>query len=120
MPVVPRCCLKKGGAGFRKAVTFGGYLTRLDVVAYDADVVVSVRPRVLMPESYHVPELMHHDSKLVAVLADGNGLGSASPAAHVGATPSGKSYSVTLVQDKSLAFHHLQQSRLVPNNCGYL
>lgn len=67
------------------------YLTRLDVVPYNADVVVSVRPRVLVPEPDHVAELVHHDSKLVAVFANGNGLGSSAPAAHVRATPRGKS-----------------------------
>lgn len=64
-------------------IHFEVYLTRLDVVTYNADVVVSVRSRVLMPESYHVTELMDHDSKLVTVFTNGNGLGSSAPATHV-------------------------------------
>lgn len=62
-------------------------LTRLDVVPDDADVFVSVRPRVLVPESDHMTQFVHHDAELVAVLPDGNGLRSSAPATHVRATP---------------------------------
>ena len=41
-----------------------------DVVADDVDVVVSVRPRVLVPKADDVAELVDHYAQLVAVLAD--------------------------------------------------
>ena len=47
---------------------------------------VTVRPRVLVPESYHVTQLVHHDAELVAVLADGDGLRPVASLAHKGTT----------------------------------
>ena len=43
---------------------------------------VTVRSRVLVPEPYHVTQLVHHDAELVAVLADGDGLRSVASLAH--------------------------------------
>lgn len=64
-------------------------LTWLDVVPDDADMFVSVGPGVLVPETNHVAQLMHHYSKLVTVLSYGDGLGTATPAAHIGTAPAG-------------------------------
>lgn len=50
------------------------YLTCHDIVPDDLDVVVSIRPRVLVPEANHVAQLVDHDAELVAVLSDGDGL----------------------------------------------
>lgn len=36
--------------------------------------VVSVRSGVFVPEAHHVPQLVYHDTELVTVLADGDGL----------------------------------------------
>ena len=66
------------------------WLTWLNVVPDDADVLVTVRPRVLVPEADHVTQLVHHNAKLVAVLADGDGLGASTPAAHIRAAPVGR------------------------------
>lgn len=63
--------------------------TWLDVLSEDADVLVAVRPRVLVPEADHVSQLVSHYSKLVAVFADGDGLRAAPPPAHVGAAAGG-------------------------------
>lgn len=64
-------------------------LSWLDVLAHDGDVAVPVGPRVLVPEADDVAQLMHHDSKLVTVLADGDGLRAPTTATHVGAAPAG-------------------------------
>lgn len=64
--------------------------TWLDVLAHDGDVAVPVGPRVLVPEADDVAQLMHHDSKLVTVLADGDGLRAPTSATHVGAAPGGR------------------------------
>lgn len=64
--------------------------TWLDVLAHDGDVAVPVGPRVLVPEADDVAQLMHHDSKLVTVLADGDGLRAPTTATHVGAAPGGR------------------------------
>jgi hypothetical protein len=47
-------------------------LTGHYVLAYDLNMVVAVRACVLMPEANHVTQLMDHDTKLVAVLPNGN------------------------------------------------
>lgn len=64
-------------------------LTWLDVVPDDADMFVSVGPGVLVPETNHMAKLMNHYSKLVTVLSYGDGLGTATPAAHIGTAPAG-------------------------------
>lgn len=64
--------------------------TWLDVLAHDGDVAVSVRPRVLMPEADDMTQFMDHNAELVTVLADGDGLGAPTTAAHVGAAPGGR------------------------------
>lgn len=64
--------------------------TWLDVLPHDGDVAVPVGPRVLVPEADDVAQLMHHDSKLVTVLADGDGLRAPTTATHVGAAPGGR------------------------------
>ena len=66
-----------------------GNSTWLDVVSDDADVLVTVRTCVFVPEADHVAELVHHDAKLIAVLPYGDGLGAAASPPHVGATPAG-------------------------------
>lgn len=43
---------------------------------------IPVRAGVLVPEPHHVAELVDHDAELVAVLADGDGLGAAAALAH--------------------------------------
>lgn len=63
--------------------------TWLDVVPDDADVVVPVGSGVLVPEADDVAQLMHHDAELVAVLPDGDSLGSPTPPAYVRAAPAG-------------------------------
>ena len=50
---------------------------------------IPVRAGVLVPEAHHVPQLVHHDPKLVAVLPDGDGLGSVPPLADEGAAAAG-------------------------------
>lgn len=67
-----------------------GVCTWLYVLAYNRDMAVPVGPRVLVPEANDVAQLMDHDSKLVTVLADGDGLGAPTSATHVGAAPGGR------------------------------
>lgn len=57
----------------------GKALTWHDVLVDDLHVVVAVGAGVLVPETNHVPELVHHDAELVAVLADGDGLRAVPP-----------------------------------------
>lgn len=64
--------------------------TWLNVVPDNADVFVSIGPRVLMPEANHVTQLVHHNAKLVTVFPNGYGLGAPSPATHVGTAPMNK------------------------------
>lgn len=45
---------------------------------------------MLMPEANDVTQLVDHDAELVAVLANGDGLGAPATAAHVGAAPGGR------------------------------
>lgn len=63
--------------------------TFLDVVSDDADVLVAVGPRVLVPEADHVSQFVNHNSKLIAVFPDGDGLRASTPPPHVGAAPAG-------------------------------
>lgn len=63
--------------------------TLLDVVSDDADVLVAVGPRVLVPEADHVSQFVNHNSKLIAVLPYGDGLRASTPPPHVGAAPAG-------------------------------
>ena len=49
--------------------------------------IVTVRPRVLVPESNHMTQLVNHYSELVAVFTDGDGLRPVPPATHVGTAP---------------------------------
>lgn len=67
-----------------------GVCTWLYVLAYNRDMAVPVGPRVLVPEANDMAQLMDHDSKLVTVLADGDGLGAPTSATHVGAAPGGR------------------------------
>lgn len=59
------------------------YCTWLDVVPDDADVLVSIRPCVFVPEADHMSQLVHHDAKFVTVFTDGYSLGASSSASHV-------------------------------------
>lgn len=79
----PRCAKNK--------LKTSGHLTDHDVFPNDLDPLVSVRAGVLVPESNHVTQLVNHDTKLVAVLPDGDGLRSIASLAHKGATPGGNS-----------------------------
>lgn len=67
---------------------WGLRLTWLDVIPDDGHMIITIRPRVLMPESNDMAQFMHHDAKLVAVLSDGDGLGPVATTTHIGATPS--------------------------------
>lgn len=67
--------------------------TWLNVVPDDADVFVPVGPRVFVPESDHMTQLVHHDAELVAVFPDGNGLGASATTAHIGAAPMNHTHS---------------------------
>lgn len=62
----------------------------LDVVPDDTDMVVPVGAGVLVPEPNHVAQLVHYDAKLVAVLPDGDGLGTPASPPHVRAAPAGE------------------------------
>lgn len=44
-------------------------------------VIIAVGSGVFVPETDDVTEFVHHDAELVAVLADGDGLGSVAPLA---------------------------------------
>lgn len=59
-------------------------LTGHDVLEDDLNVGVSIRSRVFVPKSDHVSQLVHHDSKFVAVLPYGDGLRTRSPFSHEG------------------------------------
>lgn len=61
--------------------------TLLYVLSDDSDMLVPVRPCVLMPETHHMTQLMSHNTKLVTVLSNGYSLRAPSSATHVGATP---------------------------------
>lgn len=61
--------------------------TWLNVVPDNADVFVSVGPRVFVPESNHVTQLVYHYAKLVAVFPDGYGLRAPSTTTHIWAAP---------------------------------
>ena len=66
-------------------------LTNHDVVPNDSDPLVPVGPCVLVPEPDDVAQLVDDDAKLVAVLADGDGLGAVAALANEGAaTKEGK------------------------------
>ena len=68
----------------------GEVRTWLDILSHDGDVAVPVGPRVLMPEADDVTQLMDHDAKLIAVLANGDGLRAPATATHIGAAPGGR------------------------------
>ncbi|GFS52910.1 hypothetical protein TNCV_330701 [Trichonephila clavipes] len=65
----------------------GGHLTGHDVLVDDLHVIVSIRSGVLVPEAHHVAKLVHHNTKLVAVLADGNSLRAVAALTHERTTP---------------------------------
>ena len=72
-------------------------LTWLDALPDDFNMVFAVRAGVLVPEANHMAQFVHHNTKLVAVFADGDGLGTISPLAHETATTvTGEVASVTL------------------------
>lgn len=62
-------------------------LTWLNVFSNNADVFISVRPCVFVPESNHMTQFMHHNSELVAVFPDWYGLRPTSTTTHIGAAP---------------------------------
>lgn len=62
-------------------------LTWLDVIPDDGHMIVTVRPCVLVPEANDMAQFVHHDAKLVTVLAYGNSLGSVATTTHIGTTP---------------------------------
>ena len=62
-------------------------LTWLDVIPDDDHMIVTVGPRVLVPEADDVAEFVHHDAELVAVLSYGDGLGPVATTTHIGTTP---------------------------------
>lgn len=49
--------------------------------------IVTVRPRVLMPEANDVTQFVHNNAKLVTVLAYGDSLGPVATTTHIGTTP---------------------------------
>lgn len=65
------------------------FLAGQDVVSHDLHVAVAVRAGVLVPEAHHVAQLVHHDAEFVAVLADGDGLGSVAALPDEGAAAAG-------------------------------
>lgn len=62
-------------------------LTWLDVIPDDGHMIITIRPCVLMPEANDVAQFMHHDAKLVTVLAYGDSLGTVATTTHIGTTP---------------------------------
>ena len=50
-----------------------------DPVVVDGDMIVPVFSRVFMPEPNNVAQLVDHNPELVAVLTNGNGLGTIPP-----------------------------------------
>lgn len=62
-------------------------LTWLDVIPDDGHMIVTVRPCVFMPEANNVAQFVHHDAKLVTVLAYGDSLGPVAATTHIGTTP---------------------------------
>lgn len=66
--------------------------TWLNVVPDNADVFISVRPCVFMPEADHMTQLVHHNAKLVTVFANGYGLGASATTTHVGAAPANQQH----------------------------
>lgn len=61
--------------------------TLLYVLSDDSDMLVPVRPCVLVPETHHMTQLMSHNTKLVTVLSNGDCLRAPASATHVGTTP---------------------------------
>ena len=61
--------------------------------------IIAVGSGVFVPETDDVTEFVHHDAELVAVLADGDGLGSVAPLADEGTAParSLREYDVVLL-----------------------
>lgn len=49
--------------------------------------IVTVRPRVLVPEADDMTQFVHHDAKFVTVLAYGDSLGPVATTTHIGTTP---------------------------------
>lgn len=62
-------------------------LTWLDVIPDDGHVIVTVRPRVLVPEANDVTQFVHHNAELVTILAYGDSLGPVATTTHIGTTP---------------------------------
>lgn len=83
-------------------------VTWLDVAPDDADVLVAVRARVLMPEADHMTQLMNHDAELVTVLPNGDGLGATAPPAHIRTAPVGWQHSDVTMQTVCLQSRLLQ------------
>lgn len=67
-------------------------LTLHDVVLLDDHVVFTIWPGMFMPKAHHVTQLVHHDAKLVAILADRNGLRTIASLTNEGATSESSSF----------------------------
>lgn len=61
--------------------------TWLNVVLDNADVLVSIRPRVFVPEADDMTQLVHHNAKFITVFANRYGLGAPSTATHIRTAP---------------------------------
>ena len=57
-------------------------LTLHDVLVDDLDVIIAVRPSVLMPEPHHMAQFVNHNAKFVTVFADGDVLWPVASFAH--------------------------------------
>lgn len=65
-------------------------LTWLYVLFNNTDMCVSVGSCVFMPEANHVTQLVNHNAKFIAVLANGDSLGSITPPTHIRTTSKNK------------------------------
>lgn len=63
------------------------YLTRLDVLSNDGDMVITVWSCMFMPKTYHVPQLMDNYAKFITVLANRYSLRTISPSTHIRTAP---------------------------------
>ena len=53
-----------------------------NVFMHNVHVLVSVRPRVFVPEAYHMTQLVHHNAELITVFTNGDGLSTIATLAH--------------------------------------
>lgn len=81
----------------------------------DDHMILAIWSRVLVPEADHMTQLVHHNSKLVAVLADGNRLSPITPLPHVRATATGALRKDNVVGVLvRIAFHKLDARKVLP------